>query len=196
MAVKQTRKLVLRKGRKSLELELGQGHVWEIFDGGSNGYPLYDAKEEIAQFDSLLKAWQAKGYAVVTDTGLIVKAGPKKPPGMDAATWRWIKEADPILGMWRDDDYDNHKDAILDARSMLEKSPKDQPARVQRLERMLAKAMKELAQLAKEEPAIAEYAEGLLLPPPAKRKPKPAKRKPKPAKRKPKPAKRKPKRAK
>ncbi len=169
MATKQTRKLQLRKGRNSLVLELGQGHVWEISDGGSTGYPLYDAKEEVALFEKLLRSWRTQGYAVITDTGLVTKAGPKKPKGMDARTWTWVKDADQILRMWRDDDYDNHKDAIMDARSMLKGAPKDQSARVSKLEKMLARATKELAELAREDPAIAEYAKGLLPKAPARR---------------------------
>ena len=87
---------------------------------------------------------------------------PKKPTDMDAKTWRWVGEADQILQMWRDDEYDNLKDAIEDARSMLLKPPAGQNARTKKLESMLAKAQRQLLRLTVDEPSMAEYANGLL----------------------------------
>jgi len=170
MPSKQTRQTVLRKGRKTAILELKDEYVFEMDIGsGSIGHPAESPEKERTLFDSLLRAWRRKGYKVIEDTGLVVKAGPKKPSGMDARTWRWVQHADEILEMWKTDDYDNHKDAILDARSMLEKPPKAQSARVQKLENMLGRATKELARLAARDPKIAAYAKGLLSHPTAKR---------------------------
>ncbi|HEY7370715.1 MAG TPA: hypothetical protein VIF57_00960 [Polyangia bacterium] len=164
MATQRTRKVTLRKGRKQIEIALGKGHVWEIHDGGSMGHPLYNAREELALFDKLLRARRREGYRLIDDTGLVTKAGPKKPAGMNARTWRWVQDADQILQMFRDDDYDNHKDIILDARSTLKSPPAGQAARVEKLEKMLATATRELRELAAADPAVADYAKGLIEP--------------------------------
>lgn len=154
-------------------LELRDEYVFEIELGsGSIGHPADSPKDEVALFDKLLRAWRRKGYTVKEDTGLVVKAGPKKPNGMDARTRRWIEHTNDTLEIWKNNDYDNHKDAILDARSLLEEAPKGQPARVKKLKKMLERATKELVRLAARDPEIAEYAKDFLPPPPAKRKPK------------------------
>ena len=163
MAQKQKRQVLLKKGRRAVTLKLGSGHVWEM-DNGTVGYPLYDPKKEIALFTRLLRAWQKKGFRVVEDTGVVKEAGPKKPPTMSASTWRWVQSADQILTMWTEDDYDNYKDAIQDADSMLAKAPADQGARAKKLAAMLAKVTRELAQLAKKDPSVREEARELLEP--------------------------------
>jgi hypothetical protein len=171
MAFKQKRKVVLQRGRKRLTLELGQGHVWEIHDDGSTGHPLYDEKEERALFDRLLTQWHGKGYRVVSDTGLVKKAAPKKPAEMPARTWRWINDVDQVLHMWRDGDYDNEKDIILDARDLLTRPPPDEKARIARLEKVLATAESQLRRSALRDPSIAEYAKGLVNLDSSKKKP-------------------------
>ena len=69
---------------------------------------------------------------------------------------------DEVLAMWSEDDYDNLKDAILDARSALKEAPPAEKARITRLERMLTAATKHLADLVAEDPTFAAYARGLL----------------------------------
>jgi hypothetical protein len=146
-----------------MTLEIEHGHVTESGPGSSAvGYPLFEEKEEVALLERLLHRAKARGFRVVADTGLIgKKTAPKKKVG-DARSRRWTRDADEILQMWRADEYDNYKDAILDVRSMLAKPPKDQEARVSRLEKMLAKATRELAKLAAKDPGIAAYARGLI----------------------------------
>lgn len=168
MARYQKRLVRLRKGRQTVNVEIEHGHVYvyERTDSGMVGHSLYDPKEEIALLEKLVRQHRAQGFVVIADTGLVGKTTkPKKPAAMDAKTWRWAQDADEMLATWRDDDYDNLKDAILDARAMIAKAPSSQAARLTRLERMHAKATKELAALAAEDPAMADYARGLLAPP-------------------------------
>ncbi len=163
--VRQKRKTLLVKNRRTVELEMGQGHVWRSDKSGTVGYPLHDSAEEVKLFDRLLRQLKKEGFTVKEDTGLVTKAVPKKPATMSAAEWRWANEADEILKMWAGDEYDNHKDAILDARGML-KGPlaarPTQAARAKRLEKMLAKVTRELTKMATADAAIAEYAKGLI----------------------------------
>jgi hypothetical protein len=46
---------------------------------GANAEGSTTAKEEVVLFEKLLRRWGAKGYAVIADSGLVTKAGPKKP---------------------------------------------------------------------------------------------------------------------
>jgi hypothetical protein len=118
MAMKQKRTALLRQGRKSVTLKLGEGHVWEKDAHDTLGHPLYDARKEQQLFERLLKKYRAKGFNVVEDSGLVEEAGPKKPRGMSERTRRWVQDADQILEMWGDDNYDNYdnyKDAVSDA---------------------------------------------------------------------------------
>jgi hypothetical protein len=158
MAKYQKRRVLLRKGEQSRELSLEHGHVFDTNERGSYiGYPLYDEKNELAKFDELLTRHQNDGFRIVEDTGLSAAKihAPKKPDGMDNRTWKWVQEADEILHQWADDDYDNHKDAILDCRDMLGKIPGGLETRAEKLKKMLTKAVKELRELAEEDPAVA-----------------------------------------
>jgi hypothetical protein len=168
MPVRQSRKVVLRSGRKSTTLELGEGHVWETDASGSIGHPVHDPKQERALLEKLVRGWVKQGYRIAEDTGLVTSGAPRRPAGTSARTRGWIEEADECLAMWKDDDYDNYKDAILDARSLLRRPPEDQAKRTARLEKMLARAESELKRLAARDPEIADYARGLVELPPAK----------------------------
>jgi hypothetical protein len=66
----QTRKAILRRGTRKVEIEIGSGHVWER-DNGTSAYPLWNPKQEQAQFARLLRKHKRAGFAVVKDTGLI-----------------------------------------------------------------------------------------------------------------------------
>jgi hypothetical protein len=183
MASRQKRVVELRRGKKSVVIDNTDGHVWMSIGDGTTGFPLHDAKKEAAMVEELLREWQGHGYVVVKDTGAGAPKA-KKPPmakeppkakksarGKDA---RWVEEADEVLAMWSEDDYDNLKDAILDARSALKEAPPAEKARITRLERMLTAATKHLADLVAEDPTFAAYARGLL---PATAKKKTAKKK-------------------
>jgi hypothetical protein len=82
--------------------------------------------------------------------------------GTTPAIARLTEEADDALGMWRRGEYDNLKDAILDARRLLAKARTKLPSHVPRLEKMLARATADLAALAARDRDIAAYAKGLL----------------------------------
>jgi hypothetical protein len=73
--------------------------------------------------------------------------------------------ADEVIEMWDNDEYDNHKDAIEDARDLLAEMPKSLAGAYKtRLEAVLAAATQELAEMAAEDPDIADYATGLVAP--------------------------------
>jgi hypothetical protein len=159
----QTRKVQLRKGDQKAEIENGEGHVWNRQPGGGTiGFPLYDAKQEQKIFEQILEMYRADGFEVVADTGLSAEVKAKRPAGMTAKTWTWVQHTDQALGMWRDGNYDNHKDAIFDARDLLAGAPSDQATRVSRLNGMLTKATNELRSEALRYPEIAEYARGII----------------------------------
>src|SRR5262245_26282899 len=108
MARYQTRKVVLKKRRRTIQLENGSGHVWQSGPDGTVGTALYDAKEEQKLFAKLLKTHVAAGYKVVSDSGLSAEVKAKKPAGMPAKTWTWVQDTNQVLEMWRDDEYDNY----------------------------------------------------------------------------------------
>lgn len=65
--------------------------------------------------------------------------------------------------MWRDDEYDNLKDAILDARSLVARARKRKLAKLAaRLDKMHAAAVRQLRQLVKQDSSYASYAKGLI----------------------------------
>src|SRR5689334_20415651 len=130
MARYQQRTIHLTNKRQKLELKIWHGHVYRKPGrvGSMEATVLYDEQKEQRQLDELLADALANGFKVVSDTGLVGAKSAKKPSGMAAKTWRWIRQADEAVRMWRDDEYDNHKDAILDVRSLLAKPPHDQSA--------------------------------------------------------------------
>ena len=177
MASRQKRVVELRRGKKSVVIDNTDGHVWMSIGDGTTGFPLHDAKKEAAMVEELLREWQGHGYVVVKDTGAgapkakehpmalktpKAKETPKAKKSARGKDARWVEEADEVLAMWSEDDYDNLKDAILDARSALKEAPPAEKARITRLERMLTAATKHLADLVAEDPTFAAYARGLL----------------------------------
>ncbi len=85
-----------------------------------------------------------------------------KRQGIDPKLLRLKEEATEVLGMWRRGEYDNSKDAIQDARSLLPKAQRLLPELAERLERMLEKVTSELSREAAKDPRIAQYSRGLL----------------------------------
>lgn len=177
MASRQKRVVELRRGKKSVVIDNTDGHVWMSIGDGTTGFPLHDAKKEAAMVEELLREWQGHGYVVVKDTGAgapkakehpmalktpKAKETPKAKKSARGKDARWVEEADEVLAMWSEDDYDNLKDAILDARSALKEAPPAEKARITRLERMLTAATKHLADLVAEDPTFTAYARGLL----------------------------------
>jgi hypothetical protein len=90
------------------------------------------------------------------------KRAAAKKRGLSVALMRLEESAKEVLREWREGEYDNLKDAILDAREMLAKTKKPFPVLAAKLEKMHELARKRLAKLAKEDPAMARYAKGLV----------------------------------
>lgn len=166
MAKYQKRNAVLQHGKRTLELKINHGHVYEIENGMYAGHPLYDAKQETELFGRLLRSYVKKGWKLVSDTGLTAAVVPKKPAGVTASAWKWMQSTDEVLAMWKNDEYDNYKDAVEDARDLIKRAPSLQAARVAKLEKMLARVIREWRADAADDPALAAYARGIL---PAKR---------------------------
>lgn len=116
-------------------------------------------EESEAIFEERLRRALAEGYVVVSDTRTNVKMPAVKRGAAGAEA-----QFDELLQRWRDDGYDNFKDAILDARSALLKARKSSPTYVPRLERMLRAASTELAKMIVEDVTMVGYARGLLDP--------------------------------
>jgi hypothetical protein len=76
--------------------------------------------------------------------------------------FRLKTQADDALAMWRRREYDNLKDAILDARDLLKRARADLPPYVPKLEQMLLAASSQLERLAAKDPDMATYAKGIL----------------------------------
>jgi len=90
------------------------------------------------------------------------KRAAAKRRGVSVAMMRLEENAKEVLREWREGGYDNLKDAILDSRELVAKTEKALPVLGAKLQKMHDLAVKRLAKLAQEDPAIARYARGLL----------------------------------
>ncbi len=85
-----------------------------------------------------------------------------KRRGLSVTHARLEDAAKEALKQWRDGEYDNHKDAILESRDLLRKTAGIFPKLAARLQNMHDSAIKSLSRLAAEDPEVARYAKGLL----------------------------------
>jgi hypothetical protein len=158
---KKRRTVLMKKGRQSVKLVHGGGHIWETDASGTLGHPLHDPAKERAMFARMLGRYRKRGYAMVSDTAAEEAkdgtSGATRPSGMSPAAWRWIQGTDKILSDWKDDQYDNFKDAIEQASDMLHRAPPGQTARVDKLEKLAATVLRQLREEGAGGAEIAEY---------------------------------------
>jgi hypothetical protein len=127
--------------------------------------PNYGGSWELIEHD-LLRAWaERKGkdpWAIAGKELDRRDATKARSKGIDPKLARLKDDVNDALGMWRRGEYDNLKDAILDARRLLPKARKQLSSHVPKLESMLNRARTQLERLARKDPKIAAYAKGLL----------------------------------
>lgn len=127
-----------------------------------------NAAETDALFLHYVKVYQKQGYREMPREDEIRQSPGKKTkrPGLvktlAGGSERFKAEADEVLQMWREDEYDNTKDALQDVRSLLRRVPRNLIKYQERLERIEKQAMRELVQLAKKDPGMATYVQNLL----------------------------------
>ena len=194
----RTIKLTKAKATREVTIDRGNVSVWTIDAQGwksGHGSPIFNEAAEREACEQHVQRLVQQGYRIVADTGLVPASAAKKRVAgakVSRATATWLERADEVLAMWSADEYDNHKDAIFDARDLLRRPPAKQTVRlratIRLVKAMLAKAERELEALADEDAGVAEYAKGLLPPRKAAKPKAPAQRKvatakPKPAQR-------------
>lgn len=82
---------------------------------------------------------------------------------MNPKIFRFKEEADEVLLMWKNKEYDNMKDAIFDTRNLLADARRlRRPDYAKKLKAILNQATLELRNLVKKDAPTASYARGLL----------------------------------
>ncbi len=157
----------LNKGKKELCLELW-AHVCRlrIQDEKGKWHEMREAKNKPGRqkiklkLEKLLEKYRRLGYKVA-----FVRededAEPKTPKKLTPSQ-KFKEEADEVVQMWRDDEYDNYKDALLDVRSLLAEIPKELPDYQNKLTRLRQQILKQARKDAQEDPVIKEYLKGLI----------------------------------
>jgi hypothetical protein len=114
----------------------------------------------------LLTVWAARAGrdpdAVVLQQRAREDRAKARAQGLDTRTYRLREDARRIVQWWRDGDYDNLKDVILEARDILPKLAKPLPREMTAVQHVLEAARKELMDLIREDPTMAEGDKDLL----------------------------------
>lgn len=75
-----------------------------------------------------------------------------------------IEEARECLEMWREGDYDNFKDAIMEFRDLLDELPESEATLRKEVRLVLIEATTDAQEMVDEDPSMADYMEGLIDP--------------------------------
>lgn len=141
--------IVVGQSKQSFEFSFHSGIWWEGFQ------------------EKLLAAWAKKQgrnvYATIFGEERRRLAKRAQAAGVNPKLFQFKEEADEVLSMWKKDEYDNTKDAILDARGLLADARRLRLSDyTKKLTKMLNQATSELRAVVKEDPSMASYAKGLL----------------------------------